>query len=224
MTEGEKWGRINYPCSAIFGMKEEIATYKIVVVGASGVGKTAIVQRLVDNTFAEDCQATVGVEFKTHAVSTDGKLIKLNIWDTAGQERFRSVSKAYFRNAVGAILVFAIDDHTSFEALDSWLTDLNLLAAQNAVVLLVGNKSDQTERMVTSDEAQNYAARQHMTFLETSAKDGTGIEEAFVRLAKAIHEKVLKHEIVGQFTATTAPPIHRSTLGGVRRPGKSGCC
>lgn len=188
-------------------------SYKVVVVGSSGVGKTAIVQRLVDGTFQEESQSTVGVEFKSHNITNDNEIVKLNIWDTAGQERFRSVSKAYFRNAVGAILVFACNDSGSFADLDSWLNDLHTLSTSNAVVVLVGNKSDLAEgRQVSVAEAETFAARHGMIYLETSARDGTNVSEAFVRLAKQISERVKKGEIQGQFTAPSAPPI------GISRP------
>ena len=136
-------------------------SYKVVVVGSSGVGKTAIVQRLVDGTFCDEGQSTVGVEFKSHTISFDDETMKLSIWDTAGQERFRSVSKAYFRNAVGAILVFSLDDAQSFNELDGWLNDLHALATPNAVITLVGNKQDVAEKTVTTSEAEEFAKFKH---------------------------------------------------------------
>ncbi|OHT04626.1 Ras family protein [Tritrichomonas foetus] len=186
--------------------------YKIVVVGTSGVGKTAMVQRLVDNTFQEETQSTVGVEFKSFNITLDTETIKLNIWDTAGQERFRSVSKAYFRNAVGAILVFALNNADSFNELESWLNDLHTLAAPNAAVVLIGNKSDLVDdRAITESEAQSFADRHAMTYIETSAREGTNISEAFLRLAKSINDKVKKGEIKGQFQPPTAPAVPLST-------------
>ena len=196
--------------------------YKVVVVGTSGVGKTAMVQRLVDNSFQEETQSTVGVEFKSYQITLDTETIKLNIWDTAGQERFRSVSKAYFRSAVGAILVFALNDSDSFNELENWLNDLHSLAAQNAAIILIGNKSDlEQERAVTTSEGQAFAERHGMNYLETSAKDGNNINEAFLRLAKTINDKVKRGEIKGQFQPPIAPPVPISTN---REKEKTGCC
>ncbi|EAY17425.1 Ras family protein [Trichomonas vaginalis G3] len=184
------------------------ANYKIVVVGSSGVGKTSIVQRLVDGIYSEEKQSTVGVEFKTFTITTDSEVAKFSIWDTAGQERFRSVSKAYFRGAAGGILTFALDNQQSFQELDGWLNDLQSLATPNAVILLIGNKLDCNEgRQITTQEAMDYAQRHGLEYLETSAKDGTNVNEAFVRLAKTLHENVKSGKLVGAFQPPTAPHI-----------------
>ena len=204
------------------------STYKVVVLGSSGVGKTALVQRLVDNTFSEEGQSTVGVEFKSHVITTDIERAKLNIWDTAGQERFRSVSKAYFRNAVGAILVFSIDDIASFNAVDEWLDDLHKLALPNAVILLVGNKVDlKDKRVVTEDQAIEFAKRHGLEYLETSAKDATNVQEAFVRLTKSITEKVKSGEIAGNFETPRGPVsigVASPGSAGNSRPQGRSCC
>jgi small GTP-binding protein len=185
--------------------------YKVVVLGSSGVGKTSLVQRVTEKSFSAQIQSTVGVEFKTwlYPLGTGGE-IKLNIWDTAGQERFRSVSKAYFRNAMGAILVFAIDSEASYTDLDSWLADLHQGATPNAAVLLVGNKADAATREITEEQAKEYCKRHELEYLETSAKEGTGVQEAFVRLAMKIQEKAERGEITVQAipgpTATSLRP------------------
>ena len=204
-----------------------ISSYKIVVVGASGVGKTALVQRLTDDVFTGESQTTIGVEFKTYPLSVGEDQVKLNIWDTAGQEKFRSVSKAYFRNACGAILVFAINDHVSFDDLTRWLNDLQGLALPNAQILLVGNKKDlDSQRVVAASEAEAFAIRHGMEYLETSAQDATNVTEAFVRLAGAIHEKVKKGEIVGQFVQSAKPPISLIPQpdGQMQQKPSGGCC
>ncbi|EAX96787.1 Ras family protein [Trichomonas vaginalis G3] len=196
-------------------------SYKVVVVGSSGVGKTAIVQRLVDGTFSDEGQSTVGVEFKSHSVTFDDEVMKLSIWDTAGQERFRSVSKAYFRNAVGAILVFSLDDAQSFSELDGWLNDLHALSTPNAVILLVGNKADIADKVVTTAEAEAFSKRHGLEYLETSAKDGVNINDTFVRLARAINEKVKKGELRGTFQAPSTSPIGPRPVQAT--PSQGGC-
>jgi small GTP-binding protein len=166
-------------------------SYKIVVVGSSGVGKTAIVNQLVTKTFKEEGQPTIGVEFKSFAIQAEGENVKLQIWDTAGQERFRSVSKAYFRNAIGAVLVFDLTQKPTFDEVNTWLNDLNSLCAPNAYIIMVGNKSDlRDERAVSAGEADEASKRYGLEYIETSAKDGSGIADAFARLAGGIVRKV----------------------------------
>jgi small GTP-binding protein len=200
-----------------------ISVYKIVVVGASAVGKTAVVQRLVEDTFSPDIQSTVGVEFKCYNCRCGTDSVKLNIWDTAGQERFRSVSKSYFRNAVGAILVYSVIDRASFDDMEEWMNDIHSLCALNAAILIVGNKSDLAhERVIPESEAQTYAQRHGVEYLETSAMAATNITETFVRLASSIHEKVKRGEIRGTFQST-GPPL---LVGQLResQPAQSYCC
>jgi small GTP-binding protein len=172
------------------------AQYKVVVVGASGVGKTALVQRLVQDSFSEERVATVGVEFSCYLASCGDETVKLNIWDTAGQERFRAVSKAYFRDAVGALLVYAFNDQQSFDDLALWLTDLQTLCAPNAVILLIGNKSDLLdERVIALGEATAFATRHGLDYCETSALKATNVTEVFVRLAATVHGKAKTGQI-----------------------------
>jgi small GTP-binding protein len=200
-------------------------TYKIVVVGASGVGKTAMVQCLVDQTFLPDGQPTIGVEFKSYQCQSGTDTIKLNIWDTAGQEKFRSVSKAYFRNAVGAVLVFSLTDRTSFDALDSWLNDIHTLCSPNTAVLVVGNKVDLREdRVLTETEAGTFSERHGIDYLETSAKEATNIEEVFLRLAKAIHDRVQKKEINGSFAVMPSPVALAPQATPAATAAGGGCC
>lgn len=193
-------------------------SFKVVVVGASGVGKTAIVYQLLNNDFTEEAQPTIGVEFKTYTLQADGEDVKLQIWDTAGQERFRSVSKAYFRNALGAILVFDITNRQSFDDLNMWLNDLNTLCHPNASIILIGNKADlEEDRQIVESEASAYAQRYNMQYLETSAKNGSNVAEAFVRLGSQVLRKVKEGEI------TIAQDIHTVTPV-VEEPAKSSSC
>lgn len=202
-----------------------LLTYKVVVVGESGVGKTSMVQRLVDKIYTDDKQPTIGVEFKCFQTSLGEDTVKLNIWDTAGQEKFRSVSKAYFRNAVGAVLVYSISSKNSFDELDGWLNDLHSLAAPNAAIVLVGNKCDlEDQRQVGNADAELFAQRHGLEFLETSALDTTNIEETFVKLAGLIHDKVKRGDIKGNFKINSPQLIinQSSTTDSPQQNG--GCC
>lgn len=166
--------------------------FKFIVIGSSGVGKTAILKRLVDDVFTGESQSTIGVEFLTTTIEVDATSVKLQIWDTAGQERFRSIAKAYFRSAIGVILVFDLTDRKSFEDLNQWLNDVHALCDPNAVVTLIGNKTDlQSARTVSESEAESFAQLHHLTYLETSALGGDNIREAFQRTAAAVFRKSL---------------------------------
>lgn len=189
--------------------------FKVVVVGASGVGKTCITLRLVEGTFDEETQSTIGIQYCSYRLTLDGEAMKLNIWDTAGQERFKSISRSYFRDAVGAILVFALDNKDSFEEIGNWMHDFHTLAVPNAAALLVGNKCDVEGRQVTTGEAEAFAERHGLVYLETSARDGTNVRESFLRLARQIMEKVKRGEIRGEFKAPEAPKVE---------PAGGGCC
>jgi small GTP-binding protein len=167
-------------------------TFKFIVIGSSGVGKTAILKRLVDGVVATDSQSTIGVEFLATTIDVEGTQVKLQIWDTAGQERFRAIAKAYFRSAIGVILVFDLSERKSFDELNQWLVDIHALCDPNAIVTLIGNKLDLvSERKVTSNEAELFAQLHQLTYFETSALAGDNIQEAFHRTAAAIIRKSL---------------------------------
>jgi small GTP-binding protein len=162
-------------------------TFKFIVIGSSGVGKTAILKRLVDDVFTTENQSTIGVEFLATTIEVEGQPVKLQIWDTAGQERFRSIAKAYFRSAIGVVLVFDLSERKSFDDLGQWLTDIHALCDPNAVVTLIGNKLDLADqRKVTSIEAESFAQLHQLSYFETSALGGDNIQEAFHRTTAGI--------------------------------------
>ena len=194
--------------------------FKVVVVGASGVGKTAIVQHLTTGNFREESQPTIGVEFKSYNFQAEGDSIKLQIWDTAGQDRFRSVSKAYFRNALGAILMFDLTSKQSFDDLNVWINDLQSLCAPNAHIILIGNKLDlEDDRQIDSNEPQAFAQRYNLNYLETSAKDGNNVSEAFIRLGTEILRKVKDGEIT-----LPKPPAATKLVEEEKPQEKNACC
>ena len=138
-----------------------------------------------------DSPHTIGVEFGTRIVDVSDKKIKLQIWDTAGQERFRAVTRSYYRGAAGALLVYDVTRRATYNHLTSWLTDARNLTNPNTVIVLIGNKVDmEDQRDVSHEEAAAFAKENDLIFVETSAKTGQNVEEAFLKTAQLIFKNV----------------------------------
>ncbi|KAM4041395.1 ras-related protein Rab-4A isoform 3-T5 [Anomaloglossus baeobatrachus] len=132
--------------------------FKFLVIGNAGTGKSCLLHQFIEKKFKEDSNHTIGVEFGSKIINVGGKYVKLQIWDTAGQERFRSVTRSYYRGAAGALLVYDITSRETYNALTNWLTDARMLASQNIVIILCGNKKDlDADREVTFLEASRFA-------------------------------------------------------------------
>jgi small GTP-binding protein len=148
------------------GQEEFDFLFKVVMIGDSGVGKTNLLSRFVDNSFTLDSKPTIGVEFATKTTNIDGKVIKNQIWDTAGQERFRAITNAYYRGAVGAIIAFDLTKSKSFENVQKWLGELRDNAEPRITVMLVGNKSDLAElREVKQESVEDYVNQNRLIYL-----------------------------------------------------------
>ncbi|CAJ0595216.1 unnamed protein product [Cylicocyclus nassatus] len=165
--------------------------FKVVLIGDSGVGKSNLLSRFTRNEFNLESKSTIGVEFATRSIQVEGKTVKAQIWDTAGQERYRAITSAYYRGAVGALLVYDIAKHVTYENVERWLKELRDHADQNIVIMLVGNKSDLRHlRAVPTDEAKIYAEKNQLSFIETSALDSTNVEAAFTNILTEIYKSV----------------------------------
>ena len=158
-------------------------SYKIVIIGSSGVGKTAIVHRLSDDVFEDESQTTVGVEFKTHIIRINNETIKLNIWDTAGQEKFHSLIPSYIKSSTFAVFVFDITSKNSFDELENWYKMVTELA--NPMMMFVGNKVDlEEQREVSTEEGKKFAEAHGGEYIETSSITPININELFDLIAK----------------------------------------
>jgi len=170
--------------------------FKVVLIGDSGVGKSNLLSRFTRNEFNLESKSTIGVEFATRSIQVDGKTIKAQIWDTAGQERYRAITSAYYRGAVGALLVYDIAKHLTYENVERWLKELRDHADNNIVIMLVGNKSDLRHlRAVPTDEAKAFAEKNNLSFIETSALDSTNVETAFQNILTEIYKIVSQKQI-----------------------------
>lgn len=167
--------------------------FKVVLIGDSAVGKSQLLARFSRNQFSVDSKATIGVEFQTKTLSIDNKTVKAQIWDTAGQERYRAVTSAYYRGAVGAMLVYDMTKRQSFDNMARWLEELRGHADKNIVIMLIGNKCDLgTLRAVPTEDAQEFAQRENLFFMETSALEATNVETAFFTILSEIYRIISK--------------------------------
>ncbi|KAJ2627407.1 ras GTPase [Coemansia sp. RSA 1290] len=165
--------------------------FKLLLIGDSGVGKSCLLLRFADDTYTESYISTIGVDFKIRTIELDGKVVKLQIWDTAGQERFRTITSSYYRGAHGIIVVYDVTDSETFSNVKQWLQEIDRYASEGVNKLLVGNKSDlEDKRAVDFTEAQEFAKDLNISFLETSAKDSTNVENAFLTMAKQIKDRM----------------------------------
>lgn len=197
--------------------------FKIVLIGDSGVGKSNLLSRFTRNEFCLESKSTIGVEFATRSVQIDGKTIKAQIWDTAGQERYRAITSAYYRGAVGALLVYDITSLDSFNATGKWLTELRDHADSNIVVLLAGNKNDLAHlRTVSAAQAQQFAHAEELSTVETSALDATNVEQAFIDLLTQTYSVMCKAQ--DDVTATTARPQDFIELSDASNQNVKKCC
>ncbi|CAM1301691.1 Uncharacterised protein g3044 [Pycnogonum litorale] len=163
------------------------ATYKILVLGDSNVGKTCIVHRFCDERFYDTYISTIGIDFKQKIINLDGTPIKLQIWDTAGQERFRTLTTAYYRGAMGILLMYDVTSFDSFNHLSYWLQNIEENASPDVVKVLAGNKCDaESKRSLEPDKGQKLAESFEMPFFECSCKNNINIQDAFVTLARLI--------------------------------------
>jgi small GTP-binding protein len=203
---------------------------KIVLIGDSGVGKTNLLARFTRDQFNPDSKSTIGVEFATKTLQVEGKTVKAQIWDTAGQERYRAITSAYYRGAIGALLLYDVSASLTFQSLSRWLQELRENADSNIVVMLVGNKCDLTElRAVSTDEGVGFAKSENLLFIETSALDATNVSESFTRLMTEIVHRLSKTELPkdggvapGRPNPHTGVPIIVPPSGDGKK--KKGCC
>jgi len=191
---------------------------KLLMIGDSGVGKSCLLLRFSDDSFTTSFITTIGIDFKIKTVEIDGKRVKLQIWDTAGQERFRTITTAYYRGAMGILLVYDITDEQSFLNIRNWIRNIEQHASDSVQKILIGNKCDMTDdRIITKDRGQELADEYGIKFYETSAKTDQNVKEAFIAIATDIVEKKIS---MGDTPVTTGQGVK---VGGGQKPTGSGC-
>ncbi|EKD20970.1 putative GTP-binding protein ypt1 [Drepanopeziza brunnea f. sp. 'multigermtubi' MB_m1] len=193
--------------------------FKLLLIGDSGVGKSCLLLRFADDTYTESYISTIGVDFKIRTIELDGKTVKLQIWDTAGQERFRTITSSYYRGAHGICVVYDVTDMDSFNNVKQWLQEIDRYATEGVNKLLVGNKSDMSDKKVVEyTVAKEFADSLGIPFLETSAKNASNVEQAFLTMARQIKERM------GTTTANNKPTVQVGQGQGVQSGSAGGCC
>ena len=177
-------------------MNPSTFSYKVVLLGDSSVGKSSVAIRFSKNEFSEFQESTIGAAFLTNTINDRKSInpndkVRFEIWDTAGQERYHSLAPMYYRGAKAAMVVYDITSEVSFEKAKEWVNELQQSANENMIISLVGNKTDiEYLRKVEKDKAIEYANQNDLVFLETSAKSGDNITEAFNRIADRLPREI----------------------------------
>ena len=164
---------------------------KFIIVGDSSVGKSNILLRFSRNIFDPGHQATLGIEFANKHVLYNNIDYLVQVWDTAGQENFRSVTRAYYKAAAVAMVVYDITNEESFEHIKQWIKDCKDLAPKSVQLVLIGNKIDlEDKRAIIEQRGIELAKENNMLFFETSALNGNGVENAFNKTIEVIDQKI----------------------------------
>lgn len=172
---------------------------KLILVGDTAVGKSCIHHQLTDKTFKPIYNSTIGVDYNSFIVKKNAYNLKLQIWDTAGQEMFHSIVRSYFRNTIGAIVVYDITDINSFNSVREWIREVKQFCSPNVIISLVGNKIDlEGKRQVPIELASNFAREQEVNFYEVSAKNHRQIVDLFTNIANGIYDKYIQNRDLDQ--------------------------
>ena len=196
------------------------ASVKVVLLGETSVGKTCTAIRYVRDTFAERYDVTIGANFFAKEIQIGENIMNMQLWDTAGQEKYRSLTRMYYRDAKAALIFYDITDRRTFEGkIDEWISDVKSKAPEGVCLVVVGNKVDmEDKRQISTDEGRECAERLSVPFFEVSAKDGTGLNELFLKVAKLVEEKNPK------LFEETENEQDMITLEDPSVKKKSGCC
>ncbi|KAF8820364.1 Ras family protein [Cardiosporidium cionae] len=183
--------------------------FKVVIIGNAGAGKSCLMHQFIESTSSSNCSGvlyqlinddalvkksssqTIGVEFGSKLISLNGKQIKLQLWDTAGQERYRSVTRSYYRGAVGALIVYDVSNQETYNHMINWLANARTLGRPDISIVIVGNKIDLKEdRHISFLQGSTLALENETAFAETSALTGEGVEDVFLRVGQMILSKI----------------------------------
>ena len=193
MKENDNNNSSNMNASHEVVLYKEIYELRIILVGDSNVGKTSLINRFMGNDFQENYQCTINVDFKIKTITFSSSIAaELKIWDTCGQERFKSLTSKYFKDAHGVVLVFDVSDLSTFKNLSFWLKEIKNNSNSNIKpeIILVANKIDLEDRKVTNETGKEFANKNKIMYVETSAKNGLNIDSPFEKLSDVLINKI----------------------------------
>ena len=203
-------------------------SFKVIVIGDSGVGKSCLTNKATKNIFDEDYNATVGFEFFTFNIKIEKKIIKLQIWDTCGQELYRSLITNFYRNTSLAIIVYAINNRESFNNIDMWLKELRKHASPAVKVILIGNKVDlENDRVITKKEGEEFAKNNNINkFTEASAKTGINTQSTFIEIAYLLYQDISKYKEIdtSKLSIGSVNTNDNTRKRSINRNNKKKCC
>ena len=167
-------------------------SYKVLLLGNSSVGKTCILIRFSEDTFNDNYEVTIGLNYRIKTITLDNTPIKMQIWDTSGEEKFKAIAKNFYRGAHGVLLIYDICQKSSFLDVKGWIEQIiENTDNDDIVMILCGNKNDmEKERVISKEEGENLAKNYGIPFFECSAKNNINIDEIFNTMANNIHSKV----------------------------------
>ena len=204
---------------------------KIILIGDSGVGKTSLLCRYMGENFDSDKPCTIYADYKIKAIKIDSLTsAEIVIWDTCGQEKYKSMTRQFFKDTQGVILMFDVCDIRSFSNLNKWLEEIPKNSDQEKIpTVLCGNKSDLINRNISYDEAHDFAEENQLLYCETSSKNGINVDSPFELVTKEIIEKMKpRKKTEADFSFSINSSINTSTraIKGKenKRKKEKGCC
>ncbi len=200
---------------------------KYIIIGDPSVGKSNLLMKFANNKFTEEYEATIGVEFGVKNITLDNQIFRIQIWDTAGQENFRSITRAYYKNCVCAMVVYDITNKKSFDNVQNWIKDVITNSPKTVLIILIGNKIDLIDkRQVSFDDGQEFAINQGIIFMETSAKTGDGVEEIFKKSAQEIKKRIGEnyYDLNSETCGIKKGKNNSVNLNNEKSKDRRGCC
>ena len=174
-------------------MVEQVYSFKLIVIGPAAVGKSSLIRRFVENKFSLHYKFTIGVDFMTKTIEFEpGKSAKLTLWDIGGQERFKVLRRSFYEGTNGALIVFDLSRANTFTKMKEWLSDARQSIENDFPVIIIGNKSDlipEIGEIIDRNEPLKYAKAENSTYIETSAKTGNNVDNAFLDLTQKMIKK-----------------------------------